>query len=134
MATNKVVNGGLGLIVSRFGGTGTEPVYIGWGSVTGTTTTSDTALFGEKALDISATTGTRVTGTSSTSTTTATGDTWQTAGTLTATGGGTITNAGCFTSATIGSGTLHTKGDFTGIALLTGESITFTIKNTYVSG
>jgi hypothetical protein len=134
MATNKVVNGGLALIVNRFHGAGTEPVYIGWGSGTGTTAVANTTLFTEKAADISATTGTRVTGSAATATTTATGDTWRLTGTITATGAGTITNAGCFDNATIGSGTLHTKGDFTGIALLSTESIAFTIDNVYVSG
>lgn len=109
-------------------------MYIGWGSGTGTTAVADTTLFTEVATDISTTSGSRTTGTSSRVTTTVTNDTWQLTGTRTATAGGTVTNAGCWDNATIGSGTLFLKGDFTGIGLSNGDSIAFTIKAAYVSG
>lgn len=127
MAT-KVTNAGLDILTNRIKGSGTEPVYIGWGSGTGTAAVADTTLFSEKAADISTTSGTRITGTSTRQTTSVTNDTWQLTGTYTATGSGTITNAGCFDSATIAAGNLFLKGDFTGIGLSTTDSIAFTIK------
>ncbi len=105
-----------------------EPKYIGWGTGAGTAAVGNTTLFTETALDLSTTSGTRATGTSSQVTTTLTNDTYQVTGTLTATGAGTVTNAGLWDNATIGSGTLYLKGDFTGIVLASGDSIAFTIK------
>lgn len=105
-----------------------EPKQVGWGTSAGTAAAADTTLFGEKALDLTATTGSRTAGTSSQVTTTQTNDTYQVAATLTATGAGTVTNAGLFDNATIASGTLYVKGDFTGIGLSTGDSIAFTFK------
>jgi len=101
---------------------------VGWGTSAGTTADGDTTLFGEKALDLSSTTGTRTTGTQTQQTTTTTSDTYQVLATLTATGAGTVTNAGIFDNATIGSGNLFFKGDFTGIGLSSGDSIQFTFK------
>lgn len=105
-----------------------EPKYIGWGTSAGTAAVGDTTLFGEKDVDLSSTSGTRTTGSSSQVTTTQTNDTYQVTGTRTATGAGTVTNAGLFDNATIGSGTLYVKGDFTGIALAIGDSIAFTVQ------
>jgi hypothetical protein len=124
----KVTNAGLDILTNRLKGSGTEPVYIGWGTSAGVAATADTALFAEKAADLAATSGTRTTGTSTRVTTTVTNDTWNLAGTTTATGAGTVTNAGCFDNATIGSGNLFLHGDFTGIGLSSGDSIAFTIK------
>lgn len=123
-----VLNAGVAIVTNRMTGAGTEPVYIGWGTGAGTTAKTDSTLFTEKDVDLSATSGTRTTGTSSRVTTTNTNDTWQLTGTRTATGAGTVTNAGCFDNATIASGTLFLKGDFTGIGLASGDSIAFTIK------
>jgi hypothetical protein len=105
-----------------------EPKFIGWGTTVHTAVVGDTAISGEKALDLSSTSGTRTTGTSSQVTTTQTNDTYQVTGTLTATGSGTVVGAGLLDNATIGSGTLYVYGDFTGIALVSGDSIAFTIK------
>ena len=55
-----------------------------------------------------------------------TNDTFQVVATQTAGTGETITNAGLFDAST--SGNLFAKGDFTGIALSTGDSIQFTFK------
>lgn len=104
---------------------------FGWGTSAGTTADGDTTLFGEKALDLSSTTGTRVAGTQSQVTTTTTNDTYQVTATLTATGAGTVTNAGIFDNATIGSGNLFFKGDFTGIGLSSGDGIAFTAKSKF---
>lgn len=122
-----LTNGGVAIIPLRLKGSGTEPVFIGWGTGSGTAQVTNTTLFTEVDVDLSTTTGNRTTGTSSTQTTDVTGDTWRLTGTRTATGAGTVTNAGCFDSLTIGGGTLFIKGDFTGIGLASGDSIAFTI-------
>lgn len=122
-----VSNSGLAIITNRMRGSGTEPVYIGWGIGSGTAQITNTTLFSEVAVDLSATTGTRTTGTSAQATTDVTNDSWQLTGTRTATGSGTVTNAGCFDTSTIASGNLFLKGDFTGIGLTSGDSIAFTI-------
>lgn len=126
---NVLTNTGRAQATSALRATGyTEAVYVGWGTGAGTAAVADTTLFAEKAADLSATSGTRVTGTTSRVTTSVTNDTWQNVGTITATGAGTVTNAGCFDNAAIGSGNLFVKGDFTGVALSSGDSIQFTIK------
>jgi hypothetical protein len=125
---NILANAGRGLLTSRIKGTGTEPLQGGWGTGAGTSAVTDTTLFTETALNLSTTTGTRVAGTSTQVTTTVTNDTYQVVYTLTAAAGGTVTNTGTFDSSTIGAGNLFVKGDFTGIALLSGDSITFTVK------
>src|ERR1043166_9074966 len=125
MAT-KVVEGGLDIVTNRISGSGTEPKYTAGGTSAGTTAVGDTTLFGEKDVDLSGTTGTRTTGTSSRQTTTTTNDTYQVTGTRTATGAGTVTNAGLWDNATMGSGNLFLKGDFTSIGLSSGDSISFT--------
>lgn len=123
-----VVNVGQAIPPSRMAGGGTEPKQIGWGTGAGTAAAADTTLFSEKAVDLSATSGTRTTGTSSSVTTTVTNDTYQVVGTRTATGAGTVTNAGLWDNATMGSGVLYVKGDFTGIVLAIGDAISYTFK------
>ena len=118
-----LTNVGLAIVTNRMIGSGTEPVYLGWGTGAGTANVTDTTLFTEKDVDLTTGTGTRTTGTSSRITVTQTNDTWNLAGTRTATGSGTVTNAGCWDNATMGSGTLFIKGDFTGIGLSSGDSI-----------
>lgn len=122
-----LTNAGRAILTAALKLTATEPKQVGWGTGAGTAAAADTTLFTEKAADLSATSGTRVAGTTSQQTTGVTNDTYRVVGTITATGAGTVTNAGCFDNATIGSGNLFLKGDFTGIALLSGDSITFTM-------
>lgn len=98
-----------------------EPNYVAWGTGAGTAAATDTTLFSE--------TGTRTAGTSTQQTTSTTNDTYQVVGTISATGTVTITNAGLFDAST--SGNLYMKGDFTGVALTSGESIQFTMKVQY---
>jgi hypothetical protein len=98
-----------------------EPAYVAWGTGAGTAAVTDTTLFSE--------TGTRTLGTSSQVTTSTTNDTYQVVGTISAGGALTITNAGLFDAST--SGNLYMKGDFTGVALTSGESIQFTMKVQY---
>ena len=128
-----VVNGGPAIITNRMKAAGTEPIYIGWGTGAGTTTKPDTTLFSEKDVDLTATTGTRTTGSSVRTTVTNTNDNWQLSGTRAATAAGTVTNAGCWDNSAIGSGTLYLKGDFTGIGLNNGDSIAFTINCQFVN-
>lgn len=94
---------------------------IGWGTGAGTAAATDTTLFTEDNDG-------RATATLSQQTTTVTGDTYQAVGTITSTGTKTITNAGLFDAATEGTGNMLVKGDFTGIPLVSGDSIEFTIK------
>ena len=127
-----IVDTGLAITTDGLaGGSVTEPKFIGWGTGVGTTARTDTTLFTEKDVDLTTGTGTRTTGSSSQQTTNTTSDTYQVTGTRTATGAGTVTNAGLFDNATITSGTLYLKGDFTGIGLASGDSIAFTIKGIY---
>ena len=56
-----------------------------------------------------------------------TGDTYRVTGTYTASGSGTVTNAGLFDAATITAGNLFMYGDFTGIGLAANDAIAFTI-------
>lgn len=114
-----ITNAGKDIVTNRIKGSGTEPNYVAWGTGAGTAAATDTTLSTEAAES-------RVSGTSSRVTTTTTNDTYQVVGTITSLSGQTITNAGLFDAST--SGNLFLHGDFTGVALLTGESIQFTFK------
>lgn len=98
---------------------------VAWGTGAGTAASADTTLFTEAGE-------TRATGAITQQTTTITGDTYQVIGTLTSTSNKTITNAGLFDAASAGN--LLIKGDFTGIPLLTNDSIEFTFKLQVVEG
>jgi hypothetical protein len=114
-----VVNAGRAIITSRLKGTGTEPKFVAWGTGAGTAAAGDTTLFTE-ASEV------RVSGTSAQQTIGTTNDTYEVVGTLTADANKTITNAGLFDASTVGN--MLMKGDFTGIALNLGDSITFTMQ------
>jgi hypothetical protein len=119
-----LVNTGKAVVTNRIknGATGaTEPNYVAWGTGAGTAAAADTTLFTEI--------GTRVAGTSTQVTTSTTNDTYQVVGTQTAGSSVTITNAGLFDAST--SGNLFVKGDFSGIALTSGDSIQFTFKTQF---
>lgn len=88
--------------------------FVGWGTGAGTAAVGDTTLFTEAAEA-------RVTPTR----TQPAADTIRWVGQLTSLSNQTITNAGNFTASS--AGTLIVKGDFTGVALLTGDQIQFTI-------
>ncbi len=114
-----LVNTGKAVVTNYLnGGAATQPKYVAWGTGAGTTTATDTTLFTE--------TGTRTSGTTTQQTTSTTNDTFQVVGTLTAGSSLTITNAGTFDASS--SGNLFVKGDFTGVALNSGDSIQFTVK------
>ena len=126
-----VTTAGRAVAVNRLRGTGTEPLYIGWGTGAGTATTTATSLFTETASDLSATTGSRIAGTSASYSTTVTGDTYRVTGTYTASASGTVTNAGLFDASTITAGNLFMYGDFTGIGLDPNDAIAFTMDVVY---
>jgi hypothetical protein len=126
-----VLDGGLDIVTNRIKGTGTEPLNVGWATGTQTTTTrADTGLgptMVEKLVDLTTSAGTDHTaGTSTRQTTTTTNDTYQVVATRTATGTGTVVAAALFDAAS--GGNCFLKGDFAGIALVSGDSILFTIK------
>lgn len=122
-AATVITNAGQAIVTNRMIGSGTEPKFVMWGTGAGTAAVTDTTLFTETTDEA------RTTGTSSRVTTTVTNDTYQVVGTITvATSGKTITNVGLFDVVTASSGNLYFKSDFTGLALLVGDSITFTIK------
>jgi hypothetical protein len=123
-----VTNVGKALVWNRTKGTGTEPLYVGWGTSTAAqpfVAATDTAL-GTAAADA------RVAGTSSIVTTTTSSDTYQVVAQITAGGARAITEVGLWDSAGTGSppsgGTLFVHADFATINLSSGDSITFTIK------
>jgi hypothetical protein len=116
-----LVNTGKAVVTNRINGSGTTPLYVAWGTGAGTTAATDTTLFTESSSP-----ATRATGTASQQTTSTTNDTFQVVGTLTSGTSQTITNAGTFDA--VSSGNLFVKGDFTGIALNSGDSIQFTVK------
>jgi hypothetical protein len=126
-----VVNNGVGIITNRLKGAGTEPLNVGWGTGAGTTAKTDTSLFTEALVTLAAGGTDHTAGTSTQQTTTVTNDTYQVVATRTATGAGTVTNAGLFDAAS--GGTLFLKGDFTGIGLASGDSVLFTIKAVFAN-
>ena len=117
-----LVNTGKAIVTNYLaGGAATQPKYVGWGTGAGTTAATDTTLFSE--------TGSRTSGTTTQQTTSTTNDTYQVIGTVTAGSSLTITNAGLFDA--LSSGNLFVKGDFTGVALTSGDSIQFTFKTQF---
>ena len=92
----------------------TANAKIGWGTGAGTHTKASTALFTEASEARVAATVTQPVA-----------DKNQWVAMLTADAGKTITNAGLFDAVTAGN--LVIAGDFTGIALATGDKIEFTI-------
>jgi hypothetical protein len=121
-----VLDTGLAILTNRLKGSGTEPLFVGWGTGAGTAARTDTTLFTEKDVDLSGAGPARTSGTSTQQTTNTTSDTYQVVATRTATGAGTVTNAGLFDASSAGNAFL--KGDFTGIGLASGDSIQFTFK------
>lgn len=117
-----LVNTGKAIVTNYLaGGAATQPKYVAWGTGAGTTAATDTTLFTEV--------GTRTSGTTTQQTTSTTNDTYQVIGTITAGSSLTITNAGLFDALTVGN--LFVKGDFTGVALTSGDSIQFTFKTQF---
>ena len=119
MATVLTNTGKAKMIDGVYGTALTAPTYVDWGTGTNAAAAADTAL--QTAGGESRTNGTK-----SKTTTTVTNDTYQVVGTITATAGKTITEAGLFDAATVGN--MYVRGVFTGIVLSTGDGIQFTIQ------
>lgn len=118
MAT-KLTNGAVAKLIDGIFGTAiTQPKWIGWGTGATAAAVTDTALQTPSAEA-------RTVGSASKTTTTVTNDTLTVTGTVTSASGQTISEAGLFDALT--SGNLYVHGVFTGIALLTGDSIAFTV-------
>lgn len=94
--------------------------HVGWGTGAGTANKTDTTLFTESNDPVSSA---RTVGTISKTGTGATAK-WQNVATVPSTSTQTITNAGTFKAG--GAVAMFLKGDFTGIPLVSGDSITFT--------
>ncbi len=116
-----LVNAGEDWACQRMAGAGSYSTYTGqyldWGTGAGTAAKGDTDVFtagGEARVAGSVS----VTGSGATAK-------YQVVGTITASAGKTITNAGNFMQSTAANILVH--GDFGGIALLSGDSIQFTI-------
>lgn len=102
------------LIVDIIDATVSPPTYhVGWGTGAGTAAKGDTTLFTESAE-------TRIV----TAQTQPSADINQFKGTITASSGRTITNAGILSL--ISGGTLLLHSDFTGVVLSSGDKIEFT--------
>ena len=118
-----VTNAGEEFTVDKFKETvSTEPNYVGWGTGAGTAAKGDTDLFTPANSDPGNVL--RILGTSSKNGSGSAAK-YRVVATLQAVSGVTITNAGTWTA--VSGGTLVVKGDFTGVALLTGDQIVFTI-------
>ena len=126
-----VIAVGRAIITNRIKGAGTEPLNVGWGTAAGTTAKTDSTLFTEALVSLAAGTTDHTAGTSTQQTTTVTNDTYRVVATRTATGAGTVTNAGLWDAAS--GGTLFLKGDFTGIGLASGDSIQFTFSAVFAN-
>jgi hypothetical protein len=102
-----------------------EPKYIAMG--TGATGAARTAAVGDTALSTEV--ETRTAGTGSTVTTTQTNDTFQEAGTVTATATRAVDEAGLFDASTVGN--MFLSATFNVINLASGDSIAFTFKTQF---
>lgn len=116
-----LTNAGKAITTNRLKGAGTEPTYVAMGTGAGTAAAGDTTLFTEVE--------TRTNGTSTQQTTSVTNDTYQVVGTIAATAGRAVTNAGLFDASS--GGNLFMKGDFATVNLANGDSIQFTMKVVY---
>lgn len=123
----KVTNKGVAMLADRLRTSPatytTSPKFIALGvGATGgarTAAVTDTALSSELAEG-------RASGTESTVTTTVTGDTYQTVGTVTATGARSVDEAGTFDASTVGN--MSVSATFAVISLANGDSLQLTVK------
>ncbi len=124
-------NAGAAIVTNRIIQAGTAPKNIGWGTGTTGAAVTDTALVTEVAPTTS---GGRTVGTESRTTITNTNDNYQVVGTVTATLAGptAITEAGLFDAVTAGN--LLTRGVFSAVNTVLGDSIQFTFGLKFVPG
>jgi hypothetical protein len=102
------------------------PKYIAGG--VGATGAARTAVVGDTALSSELAEG-RTSGTESTQTTTTTGDTYQSLGTITATGTRAVDEVGLFDASS--SGNLFLSATHAVVNLVTGDSIQYTLKASF---
>jgi hypothetical protein len=119
-----ITNGGEEWVVDKLKETvSTEANYGAWGTGAGTAAKADTDLFTPVNTDPGNVL--RLAGTTSKQGSGATAK-YRNVFTLQAVSGITVTNAGTWTA--VSAGTLVVKGDFTGVALSTGDQIVFTVE------
>jgi hypothetical protein len=116
--TSIVTNTGFANITSAWVAYATSMHWLGWGTGSGQTATSNALA--------TASAEARTVGSTSQVTTTVTNDTFQVTGTIVATGSRAITEVGAFDALT--SGNMGIYGDFSVINLATNDSIAFTVK------
>jgi hypothetical protein len=121
-------NGGTAIITNRIIAAGTAPKNIGWGIGTTTAAIGQTALVTESAPT---TAGGRTVGTESRTTGTNANDQYTVTGTVTATSGLAITEAGLFDAVTAGN--MLIRSDFAAVNVVSGDSIAFTFNLKFVS-
>ena len=112
-STAVITNKGLGIIASRIKGTGSEPVYLAWGSGSGTAAATDEALFTEESES-------RTTMVSEIISVSTANDAYKLTGAIVAGGSKTITNWGVFDAPTGGNLLLHESID-PGVPFETGQ-------------
>jgi hypothetical protein len=114
-------NAGAAIVTNRIIQAGTAPKNIGWGIGTGAAAVGDTALGTESAPT---TAGGRTVGTEARTTITNANDNYQVTGTVTAGSTLAITEAGLFDA--VSAGNLLTRGVFSAVNVVSGDSIAFT--------
>lgn len=122
--TARVQNNGLANITAALVASATNPIkWLQWGTGSGAIASANVVT--------TAAAEARTNGTQTTVTTTVANDTYQVVGTITCTSAGkTISEVGVMDAATVGN--LDVYFDFTGIALLVGDSIAFTCQVKFV--
>jgi len=120
----RVQNNGLANITAALVASGTNPMqYLQWGTGTGAIASANVVT--------TAASEARTAGTRSQQTTTVSNDTFQVVGTIVCAGAGkTISEVGVMDASSAGN--LDIYFDFTGVALLVGDSIAFTTKVSFV--
>lgn len=118
-----ITTAGLAIVAGRIKGTGTEPLYIAWGTGTTEPTAADTTLETEDTTGGYA----RVAGVSSIVTVSETDDTYQVSGSITAAAALSITEWGLFDASSSGN-MLYREVSNPGFDLEIGGILNFVIK------
>jgi len=123
-----LTSAGVAIVTNRIIQAGTAAKNIGWGIGTTAAAVADTALQTESAPTTS---GGRTVGTETRATTTVTNDTYQVAGTVTATSSLAITEAGLLDAVSAGNLLIHAI--FSAVNVNSGDSIAFTFQTKFVA-
>lgn len=121
MLATVFTNAGAAIVTNRMIQAGTAPKYIGWGTGATAAAVGDTALGTEAAPTTSSG---RTSGTEGRTTITNTNDNYQVVGTVTAVSTLTIAEAALFDAVTAGNCLIRSV--FTGVGVVSGDSIAFT--------